>query len=68
MITVKEAVSLLKDSKKIYIAWAGCTTQLDTRCTLMMDAYGKYLVSEINQGNENNTFELQIASRPMAQE
>lgn len=68
MITVKEAVSLLGDAKKIYIAWEGCITDLDTHCVLMMDAYGKYLVSGICQGYDRNTFELEIAARPMAQE
>lgn len=68
MITVKEAVSLLTAAKQIYIAWDGCITPLDTHCTLMMCAYGKFLVESICAGHDRDTFELKIAAQPMMQE
>lgn len=68
MITVKEAVSLLSDAKTVYIAWNGCITPLDTHCTLMMDAYGKFLVGKICTGSDENTFELEVVAQPMKEE
>ena len=69
MITVKEAVGLLKEPTKVSLLWDGYIYEIDTDNVLAMDAYGEYLVRKIGVGyaakeGENN-YELMIAVRPI---
>lgn len=64
MTTVRQAITLLKGAKNIYIAWNGLTTRLDVTSELEMDAYGNYVVGSITDGYERGDFELVIAATP----
>lgn len=69
MITVKEAVGLLKEPTKVSLLWDGYVYDLDTDNVLAMDAYGNYLVRKIGAGYSSkdgeNNYELTIAVRPI---
>lgn len=67
-MTVREAVNVLKDAKKIYIGWDGLCKELDTNSDLDMDAYGKYIVKSIVSYNKaEGSYEVAVAMRPLSE-
>lgn len=68
MLTVKEAMQLLSGAEKVSISWGGCVTDIDPTNDLEMDAYGSYIVTHISSGCEKDTYELQIAMKPLRAE
>lgn len=65
MLTVREAINLLSGAKSVGISWGGCVTDIDPTNELEMDAYGDYIVTHLTSGYEKETYELQIAMKPM---
>lgn len=63
-MTVKEVVSVLKDAKKIALGYGANAVPFDKDDLLMMDAYGNYIVDEI-QGSGDGYYEVNVAMRPM---
>lgn len=67
-MTVAEAISVLKGAETIYLTWDGLSYPIDPNDTLMMDAYGKYLVKSIGNYFEAGKFEIEIAFQPVKAE
>ena len=63
-MNVREAVSVLKNAKKIMLAWSGNTIPFDKDDLLMMDAYGRYIVDEIVSAG-GGVYEVIIAVQPV---
>lgn len=63
-MTVRDAVAVLKKANKIVLGWDGNAVPLNKDDFLQMDAYGKYVVSEIMACGED-CYELDIAMRPV---
>lgn len=64
-MTVREIVSVLKNAKGIQLSWNSMAIPFDPNNELMMDAYGDYVVQSIISGLDPNTFEVEIATRPI---
>lgn len=64
MLTVKEIVPLLKDAKDIRIGWNGSTRPFDKEDSLLMDAFGDYLVRAIVPDGMDG-IEIHIATTPL---
>lgn len=63
-MTVKEAVTVLKVAQKLVLCWDGSSYPLERTNALMMDAYGNYVVDNIQTiGDEQ--YEINIAMRPV---
>ena len=62
---VKEAVYVLKDAKKIYVAWDGMISPIEPSDELMMDAFGSYRVKKIANTHEVDCFEIHITAIPV---
>lgn len=65
VMSVKEAVSVLKKAKSLCICYDGNAIPIDRNDSLMMDAYGKYLVDEIQAADDSGRYEIIIAMRPV---
>ena len=65
MVTVKEAVRLLRGAKEISLVWNGRATDLDLNSTFEMEAYGDYVVSHIGRSASPDSFEIHIAMTPV---
>ena len=65
MITVREAVHLLRGAEYIGLAYGGTLREIDAYDQLDLDAYGSCLVSRICQGHGEKRYELEIAVRPL---
>lgn len=65
MVTVKDAVKLLRGAKEISLVWNGLATDLDLNSTFEMDAYGDYVVSRIGRSASSDSFEIHIAMTPV---
>lgn len=63
-MTVKEAISVLKSAKTISLDYADNIIPFDKDNLLSLDAFGKYVVSEI-KGLEDDYYEITIAMRPV---
>ena len=63
-MTIREVVSVLKKAKQISIVWNGNAAPFDKADTLMLDAYGRYVVDEIQAADEE-CYELIVAMRPI---
>ena len=63
-MTVKEVVRALKTAKKIVLGYGDNAVPFNKDDSLMMDAYGDYLVDEI-RGDEDGYYEVSIAMRPI---
>ena len=63
-MTVKEVVKALKTAKKIVIGYGDNAVPIEPNDTLMMDAYGCYIVDEI-RGDSEGYYEVSIAMRPV---
>ena len=61
---IREAVNVLKKAKKISIVWNGSAVPFDKTDALMLDAYGRYIVDEIQAADEE-CYELIVAMRPI---
>ena len=68
MTTVRDAMQLLSGAKKIGVSWGGCVTDIDPTNDLEMDAYGSYIVTHISSWYQKDTYELQIAMKPLRAE
>lgn len=64
MITVKDAVKVLKTAKTISLSYASSAIPFSADDPLMMDAYGDYLVDDI-RGFKEGYYELNIVLRPV---
>ena len=62
-MTVKKIVNALRDAKKIRLGYNGIAHEFDPSNTLLMQAFGDYVVSEINC--DNHEYELELAMRPV---
>lgn len=66
MITVKEAVNVLKKAKTIVLGYGDNAIYFNPDDVLMMDAYGSYCVDRIcSVGNDDDYYEIDIAVRPI---
>lgn len=65
-MTVRDAVGVLKRANKIILGWDGNAVPLNRNDFLQMDAFGKYVVSEILSVGED-CYELDIAVRPVVE-
>lgn len=63
-MTVKNITEALKDATKISLAFDGLAHSLDFHSSVMMEAFGSYVVSGI-RGGEHGEYELEIAMRPV---
>lgn len=65
-MTVREAVKVLTEAKRLFICWNDNLMAFDPEDELMMDAYGDYRVKRIcNAGNGLEEFEIAVASLPI---
>lgn len=64
MITVKDAVAVLKSANKIVLGYGANAVSFDTGDPLVLDAYGDFLVDDIKGFNEGY-YELNIVMRPV---
>ena len=62
-MTVKEVVRLLKTAKSISLGYGANAVQFDPRDTLVVEAYGDFVVDEIQC--EDGHYEVIIAMRPV---
>lgn len=63
-MTVRKICKALKDAKKINLAHNGVAHPFDWNDSVMMEAFGDYIVSEI-RGGEKGDYELTLAMRPI---
>lgn len=63
-MTVREAVNVTTDAKKLFLCWEGDLIDFDPENELMMDAFGHYKVKKVWHGVEDNTCEIHIAALP----
>lgn len=63
-MNIKETVNVLKRAKAIRLVWNGSAISLDRNDQLMMDAYGKYVVDEIQSVDEEE-YEIVVAMCPV---
>lgn len=63
-MTVKEAISVLKSAKTISLGYGECTIPFDKDNPFSLDAFGKYIISEI-KGMEDDYYEISIAMQPV---
>lgn len=64
-MTVKEACSVLKIAKHIDLIWAGDAVAFHKDNTLMLEAYGNYVVEQINGGVGDESYEIYLAMMPV---
>lgn len=66
-MTVKEVVKVLKTAQTIAICWDGSSFKFSKDNVLMMDAYGDYVVDNIQAVGEDKEgyYEVSIAMRPV---
>lgn len=64
MITVKDAVEVLKTAKTIALGYASSAIPFSADDPLMMDAYGSYLVDDIKCCG-NDYYEVSVVLRPV---
>lgn len=63
-MTVKEVVSILKTAKQIALSYGANAVPFDKDDSLVMDAYGGYIVDEIRT-DDGKYYEVNIAMRPL---
>lgn len=63
-MTVREAVNVVTDAKKLFLCWDGELIDFDPENELMMDAFGHYKVKRVQHGAEDDTYEIHIAALP----
>lgn len=63
-VTVKDVVGLLKSAKTIVLGYGGNAVDFNKDDPLVLDAYGKYLVSEIRCEGDGY-YEVDVAMRPV---
>lgn len=63
-MTVRKICNALKEAKKISLAYDGLAHPFDRTDTLVMQAFGDFVVSEI-RGGEKGEYELTLAMRPV---
>ena len=63
-MNVREVCSLLKTAKKIVLGYGSSAVPFDKDDMLMMDAYGDYLVSDI-EADADGYYEINILVRPV---
>lgn len=63
-MTIRDVVMVLKNVEKISIAYNGGFVPFNKHDQLMLDAYGRYVVDEIN-ALEEDSIEISVAMRPM---
>lgn len=66
-MTVKDAVSVLKNAKTISLGWDGCAIEFKADNLLMMEAYGNFVVSSIRSVGDDSEayYEVDIAMSPV---
>ena len=67
-MTVKEACSVLKFAKKIALGWGETAVPFDKDNSLMMEAYGNFVVDSIRAYDDipdQDYYEINIAVRPV---
>lgn len=64
-MTVKEAVSVLKNAETIELGCDGKAIKFDKDNFLMLDAYGNYIVDSIQAVGEDTYYEVNLAMRPV---
>lgn len=66
-MTVKEAVSVLKHAKTIALGWSETAIPFDKDNSLMMEAYGNFVVDSIRSvgDDEEAYYEVNIAVYPV---
>ena len=63
-MTVKEAISVLKDAKTIVLGYGSDSIPFNMHNPISLDAFGDYIVDKIN-GSEDEYYEINIAMRPI---
>lgn len=63
-MTVRKIANALKDAKKIALAYDGISHPFNRTDSLMMQAFGDYIVSEI-RCDTGGDYELTLAMRPV---
>jgi hypothetical protein len=63
-MTVKEAISVLKDAKTIVLGYCSDSIPFNKDNPISMDAFGSYVVESI-KGFEDDYYEINIAMRPV---
>ena len=64
MITVRDAVAVLKSANKIVLGYGSNAVSFDKDDPLVVDAYGSYMVDDIKGYNEGY-YEINIVMRPV---
>lgn len=66
-MTVKDAVSVLKNAKTIALGWGESAIEFDKDNLLMMEAYGNFIVDSIRSvgDDEEAYYEVNIAVFPV---
>lgn len=62
-MTVKKIVNALQDAKVIRLGYNGTSHEFDPTNSLLMQAFGDYVVSQIYC--DNHQYELSLAMRPV---
>lgn len=63
-MTVKEAISVLKDAKTIVLGYGSDTIPFNMHNPISLDAFGNYVVEKIN-GDAEEYYEISILMRPV---
>ena len=63
-MTVANVIHILRDVKKVKLAWNGNSSILDVHDPITMDAFGDYLVAGVYSTAEDE-FEIELAVRPI---
>lgn len=67
-MTIKDAIRVLPDGSNIRIAYADISIDFERKDPLMLDAYGDYVIDELNAfpvTRDKVLFELVVAFRPI---
>lgn len=63
-MTVKDAISVLKDAKTIVLGYGSDTIPFNMHNPISVDAFGGYVVEKIN-GGDDEYYEINILMRPV---
>ena len=62
-MTVREVTAVLKEAKRISIAWNGGLIPIDPDNDLTMAAFGDFKVAHIQNSFKLETYEIEIATK-----
>ena len=68
MITVRDALAVLVDAKKVALEWGGELHEINPADSFMLACIGSIIVTKITPGFREGDYELSVAMQPVRAE